>query len=62
MATQTRDIKCYSLIHLQLFRRQTCKLQAKWLPTKETDSVHASPVILQTNASSSTVSTMSREQ
>ena len=39
-----------------------CKGKTAQTSTNESDSVHASPVILQTYASSSTVSTMSREQ
>ena len=35
---------------------------AQTLPTNESDSAHALPLILQTYASSSTVSTMSREK
>ena len=39
-----------------------CKGKTAQTSTNESDSVHASPVILQTYASSPTVSTMSREQ
>ena len=39
-----------------------CKGKTAQTSTNESDSVHASPVILQPYASSSTVSIMSREQ